>query len=190
MAFSMITKKASGLVQRLLFLSLLSRPSSSLLTSRSNIFAAGVRVSSLLGRPFTGNRAFLSSTSSDVPEIKHIGKEKMQELIENYENVGREKSLCVVIDVRTEEEVYSTGKLSPSVHTLPVQVIMQANVFQMDPDEFEDFCGFEKPKPDETVVFSCAAGIRSVYACNFASQAGYSKLVNYAGGSNEWFSPF
>jgi rhodanese-related sulfurtransferase len=189
MAFSMITKKARGLVQRLAFLSLLTCPTSSLLTSRSSSFSAGLRASSL-GRPVTGSRAFLSSTSSDVPEIMHIGKEKMKEIVEKYESGGREQSQCVVIDVRTEEEIYSTGKLSPSVHTLPVQVIMQANVFQMDPDEFEDFCGFEKPKLDETVVFSCAAGIRSVSACKFASQAGYSKLVNYAGGSNEWFSPF
>lgn len=95
----------------------------------------------------------------------------------------------VVIDVRTEPEIYSTGKLAESVHTLPLQVIMQANVFAMDPDEFEEMCGFRKPDLDQTLVFSCAAGVRSTYACSYAAQAGYSKLVNYMGGANDWFSP-
>ena len=112
----------------------------------------------------------------------------MQTILDTYDCEGREASQYVVIDVRTEEEVYGTGKLSPNVHTLPVQVIMQSNVFQMDPDDFEDFCGFEKPRPDETLVFSCAAGIRSVVACHFAAQAGFTNLVNYQGGSNEWFA--
>ena len=81
------------------------------------------------------------------------------------------------------------GKLSENVNTLPVQIIMQANAFEMDPEDFEVNFGFEKPTPDETFVFTCAAGIRSVYACQFAAKAGYSKLVNHMGGSNEWFAP-
>ena len=67
--------------------------------------------------------------------------------------------------------------------------IMEKNVFALDEEDFEDITGFEKPAPDTTLVFTCAAGIRSVYACQFASQAGYSKLVNYMGGANEWFQP-
>lgn len=130
----------------------------------------------------------MAAAASSTADIKHVGKEEMKKILNEYEESGREASGCVVIDVRTEEEVYSTGKLSPSVHTLPVQVIMQANVFQMDPDDFEDYCGFEKPSLDETLVFSCAAGVRSVYACQFAAKAGYSSLVNYVGGSHEWFS--
>jgi rhodanese-related sulfurtransferase len=38
------------------------------------------------------------------------------------------------------------------------------------------------------LVFSCAAGIRSVHAAQFAAQNGYTKLVNYKGGANEWFN--
>jgi len=113
----------------------------------------------------------------------------MEEILEDYQEGGRAESGYVVIDVRTDEEVLATGKLGTDVHTLPVQVIMQYQVFQMDPDEFQEVCGFEKPALDETLVFSCAAGVRSVYACQFAAQAGYSKLVNYVGGANEWFGP-
>jgi rhodanese-related sulfurtransferase len=129
-----------------------------------------------------------TSGSNKAPEIVHINRAQMEEIIEDYENGGREESQYCIIDVRTEEEVQATGKLGEHVYTLPVQVIMQAKVFDMDPAEFEEFCQFPKPTMDETIVFSCAAGIRSTYACQFAAQAGYTKLINYAGGANEWFS--
>ena len=110
----------------------------------------------------------------------------MEQILEDYEAGNSD---YVVMDVRTSEEILNTGKLSPNTLTLPVQIIMQRNVFALDEDDFEEITGFAKPSPDATLVFSCAAGIRSVYACQFASQAGYSKLINYTGGANEWFQP-
>ena len=92
------------------------------------------------------------------------------------------------MDVRNEDEVAYTGKLSPNTKTLPLPEIMQYNVFAMDEDEFEETCGFPKPTLEETLVFSCAAGIRSVHAAKFAANSGYSKLINYTGGANEWFT--
>jgi rhodanese-related sulfurtransferase len=112
----------------------------------------------------------------------------MEEILEDFEEGGRGDSGYCVIDVRREDEISYTGKLSKSVYTLPVEVIMQQNVFEMDGEEFEELCGFEKPSLDETLVFTCAAGMRSIYACKFAAKAGYSNLINYAGGANEWFS--
>ena len=88
-----------------------------------------------------------------------------------------------------ESEVAGTGKVSPNTHTLPLSILSSQDVFQMDEDEFEIVCGFPKPTPDETLVFTCAAGMRSQNACAFAAQAGYTKLVNYMGGAYEWFSP-
>lgn len=125
-----------------------------------------------------------TSTSSTGPSITHIGKSEMKSILEDRSNAND----IVVMDVRTDQEVFYTGKLAPCVHTVPLQMIMEKNLFQLDPDDFEDITGFAKPEKDATLVFSCAAGVRSVYACQFASQAGYSKLVNYVGGSNDWFS--
>ena len=88
-----------------------------------------------------------------------------------------------------ESEVAQSGKLSPNTITLPLSIVGSQDVFKMDDDEFEIVCGFPKPKPDETLVFSCAAGIRSQNACAYAAQAGYTKLVNYMGGAYEWFAP-
>jgi rhodanese-related sulfurtransferase len=129
-----------------------------------------------------------SSSSSSSSNIRHVGIAEMQQILRDYEEDGREDSKYCVIDVRGHDEVANTGKLSENVYTLPVQVIMQNKVFEMDPEDFEEACGFAKPDYDETLVFTCAAGVRSVYACHFAAQAGYSKLINYTGGANEWFT--
>ena len=140
----------------------------------------------------TGSRNSENSGNNDRPptsQIQHVNRQQMEEIVEDFQEGGREDSGYCVIDVRTDQEVMMTGKLAHSIPTLPVQVILQSNVFALDPDEFEEVCGFTKPDPDETLVFTCAAGIRSVYACQAAAAAGYSKLVNYVGGANEWFQP-
>jgi rhodanese-related sulfurtransferase len=119
--------------------------------------------------------------------LTNVGKEEMEEILEDYEEGGREDSGYVVLDVREANEIEYTGKLSPNTITFPLQKLMQYNAFALDDDEFEEIFGFEKPGMDETLVFSCAMGVRSVHAANFAAQAGYSKLVNYKGGANQWF---
>jgi rhodanese-related sulfurtransferase len=136
------------------------------------------------------NRLFSSFAGGDgegQPQIQHIGKEQMEEIVEDYEEGGRDESGYVIIDVREPDEIAYTGKLSPNTHNVPLGVLAQYQVFSMDEDEFEEVCGFPKPDLDETLVFTCAAGIRSSHACQFAAMAGYSKLVNYRGGANEWF---
>lgn len=128
--------------------------------------------------------------TTERPLLKRIGKQEMEDILESLEQQEEEGCGYVVIDVRGEDEIAHTGKLSPKVHTLPLPVIMQRKVFEMDQDEFEEVCFFPKPSLDETIVFSCAAGIRSQQAAYFASLAGYSNLVNYMGGANEWFSSY
>jgi len=122
------------------------------------------------------------------PTLTNIDKEQMQEIIEDYEKGGREDSGYVVMDVREENEVAGTGKVSPNTHTLPLSIIGNQEAFEMDADEFERVCGFPKPTPDQTLVFTCAAGIRSHNACAYAAQAGYMQLVNYKGGAYDWFT--
>jgi len=112
----------------------------------------------------------------------------MEEIIEDYEQGGREESGYVVIDVREENEIAMTGKVSPNTHTLPLSIMGSREVFELDEEEFERVCGFPKPSPDETLVFTCAAGMRSQQACAYAAQFGYTKLVNYMGGAYEWFN--
>lgn len=155
------------------------RPTSSL----SKGFLAVGRIKSTEGRLFSS----FGTGDGTGPSIENVGKEEMEEILEDYEAGGREESGYVVIDVREPHEVAYTGKLSPNTHTLPLGAIAQGNVFGLEDDEFEEICGFPKPDLSETLVFTCAAGIRSTHACNFAAQNGFSNLVNYRGGANEWF---
>ena len=126
------------------------------------------------------------SSSGDPPQIKRVDKSQMNELLQTAETEA-ENSNYIFIDVRNVDEINYTGKLSPIVQTLPLPYIAQYGVFNMDDEEFEENFGFEKPTLDQTIVFTCKAGIRSMHAAQFASQAGYTDLINYSGGADEWF---
>jgi rhodanese-related sulfurtransferase len=129
-----------------------------------------------------------SSSSTSLSAWKNVDWEEMDSILDDYEELGREGSGLLVMDVRNEDEVAFTGQLSPNTKTLPLPLILQANVFALEENEFEELCGFPKPSPEETLVFSCAAGIRSVSAARMAAQSGYTRLINYTGGANEWFT--
>lgn len=124
------------------------------------------------------------SASSSTPQITQIDKSQMNEIIQAVEGTDEN---YVIIDVRNVDEIDYTGKLSPVVHTLPLPYIVQYGVFNLDNEDFEDSFGFPKPEMDQTLVFTCKAGIRSMQAGQFAIQAGYTKIVNYTGGANDWF---
>ena len=100
---------------------------------------------------------------------------------------GREDSGYIVLDVRNAPEVAATGPLSPHTQTLPLPAIIDG-CFRLDEQEFKTAFGFDKPTMDETLVFSCAAGIRATRAAEIALGVGYTKVVVYKGGANEWFA--
>ena len=160
-------------------------------SAASSHSVAQISSSSLHQRRFmmSGGNSESSNSKTGPGQIQHVNRHQMEEIVEVFHEDGRKDSGYCIIEVRTDQEVMMTGKLADSIPTVPLQVILQSNVFALDPDEFEEICGFAKPDLDETLVFTCAAGVRSVYACQVAATAGYSKLVNYVGGANEWFSP-
>ena len=128
----------------------------------------------------------MSFSVGDEP-LQRINKEAMTEIIEDVANSSREEAGYVIIDVRGQDEIGYTGKLDDVVETLPLPYIAEG-ALTMDEDDFKDKFGFDKPSLDETIVFSCAAGIRSVHAAKFAQMAGYTNIVDYMGGAHEWFS--
>ena len=52
--------------------------------------------------------------------VRRIDKSAMKEIIDDVENSSREESGYCVIDVRGQDEVAFTGKLSEVVNTLPL----------------------------------------------------------------------
>jgi rhodanese-related sulfurtransferase len=131
--------------------------------------------------------SFFGDQSEGSGGIQRIDKTAMAEIIEDVVNSSREESGYIIIDVRGHDEVQYTGKLDDVVVTLPLPYIAQG-ALAMEEEEFQDAFGFEKPQLDETLVFTCKAGIRSYQAAQLAKMAGYSNILDYMGGSNEWFS--
>ena len=84
----------------------------------------------------------------------------------------RDPSL-VVLDVRTEAE-YRNGHI-PRARLVPV-------------DELEDRVQ-ELPAKDTPILVTCAAGGRSLAACEILAERGYTRLLNLAGGMHAWTGP-
>jgi hypothetical protein len=91
-----------------------------------------------------------SSMGEGKPALQNVGKDAMEEIIEDYEEGGREESGYVIMDVREPHEIEYTGKLSENTVTFPLNKLMQYNAFALEEDEFEEIYGFEKPALDES----------------------------------------
>ena len=59
--------------------------------------------------------------------------------------------------------------------------------FNMDEKTFEAQFNFPKPNVEDTLVFTCKAGLRSQQAAQLAAMAGYKTIINYEGGADDWF---
>lgn len=134
--------------------------------------------------PSVLSQRFLSSM--EPPRITEIDKDAMIEIVEDVENSSRDESGYVIIDVRNVDEIENTGKISECAYNLPLPVVSEG-AFDKSDQEFEDLYGFAKPSLDETIVFSCKAGIRAMKAANLAAKSGYTNLVSYSGGADDWF---
>mmetsp|Transcript_4651 Transcript_4651/g.13151 ORF Transcript_4651/g.13151 Transcript_4651/m.13151 type:complete len:174 (-) Transcript_4651:310-831(-) len=161
----------------------------STLTARSSrqAFAFTAGRSALVPVPTISKRWMEADSGDQMPPINRVQKDVFSQIIDEYESEGRDASGYVVIDVRGEEEVAFTGKVSPNTYTLPLPLIAQEGAFNLDDDDFEEQYGWAKPGLDETLVFTCKAGVRSNYAAQYAAMSGYSKLFDYIGGADEWF---
>jgi thiosulfate:glutathione sulfurtransferase len=179
---STLSQRSWSVLHRSLTSMTVVRPQVPSLSSSSVVVAAAAPLP-----PLSLSSSSPSSSSSSSVDIQHIDLDAMEEIVEDYENGGRSDSMYVIIDVRRPEEIAITGPISPHTYAIPIDVLVNQNVLEMDPIEFYQQFQFEKPTYDETIVFTCAAGRRSAYACTIAAEAGYTKLINYKGGSNEWF---
>ncbi|KAF2760627.1 Rhodanese-like protein [Pseudovirgaria hyperparasitica] len=130
------------------------------------------RVTVSLSKQVDKPRWYSSSSGSS----KVYDYEAVQELIKSP-SVDR-----VLIDVREPAE-YDDGFI-PTAINIPVKSAPDA-IF-MDPEEFEDKFGFQKPSPAHELVFYCKAGVRSSSAAQLARQSGYEKVGEYRGSWMDW----
>ena len=84
-----------------------------------------------------------------------------------------QKPELFVLDVRTPAE-FAQGHI-PRAHLIPL-------------DELEDRLA-ELPARDTQMLVTCAAGGRSTAACQTLAHAGFTRLLNLAGGMHAWTGP-
>lgn len=87
------------------------------------------------------------------------------------ELVAKKDDQVVFVDVREPSE-YAEGHI-PSAVNIPVK--SSPGALGLEPEEFHDTFGFDKPDTEKTLVFYCVAGIRSTTAEELACTFGYQK---------------
>ena len=80
-----------------------------------------------------------------------------------------------VIDVREPGEY--------AAYNMGAKLIPLGKIMGMQFDEIEDW-------KDEEVIVHCHAGVRSMQACAFMEQAGFTNVKNVVGGASEWKAKF
>lgn len=100
------------------------------------------------------------------------------------------KSDIILIDVREPHEVEASG-IIPTAYCLPANT--QLNALFLDPEEFRERYGFEKPgiedeDSEKDLVFYCKSGMRARNAARAAALAGYDegKIGVYSGSWLDW----
>ena len=131
-------------------------------------------------------------TSARLFSTQSIDGSGLLKLLQTQSN----QSNLVVIDVREQMEIATTGKISDAFEANGITNVSYGEVtlnqiaeggLNLPEDEFEDAFEFTKPSIDSTLIFSCAAGVRSATAQKIANNEGYKQTINYLGGANEWF---
>jgi len=111
----------------------------------------------------------------------------MAQILADAEN-GTGDANYIVLDVRNADEIMmGTGVMSEIVKVFPLPEIASMGAFNMNAEAFEAQFKFPKPNVEDTLVFTCKAGLRSQQAAQLAAVAGYTTIINYEGGADDWF---
>ena len=117
------------------------------------------------------------SSGVDNEDVNIITKSVLKDRLENDVDI-------FVIDVREPHEVLQTGEIGVNI---PLGDIA-SGALGLSPEDFEYEYGVKKPETSFDVAFVCKAGVRSCFAAKIARDAhGYSRVLNYSGGADEWF---
>ncbi len=98
---------------------------------------------------------------ADDVKVRHLGLDEMK--------AGRADGSMLIVDVREPHE-FAMGRI-PGAVSLPLS--------RFDPAEIPAAAG-------KRLVFSCAAGVRSMQALAIAQAAGLDLVEHYRGGFKEW----
>ncbi|KAJ8354060.1 hypothetical protein SKAU_G00216270 [Synaphobranchus kaupii] len=107
-------------------------------------------------------RSYSSASDTDI----NVSREQLKQIL-----VSR---TGVVIDVREPWELREYGNIPGTVNVPLGQVNL---ALQLNPEEFKEKYGGDKPSHSNNVVFSCLAGVRSKKALDEAVSLGYCNII-------------
>lgn len=140
--------------------------------------------------------------STRAPPSDWSDKQARKEALDKIHDLQRDWDACILtyeelkpktqsptqdlylIDVREPGEVIQG--MIPSAVNLPLSTL--ADSLHLSKLAFKAKHGFEKPKPDQEVIFYCRSGMRSSSASDIAKRNGYTNIYNYKGSWLEWVS--
>ena len=135
----------------------------------------------------------LTQTRLFATTINHVSKSNLQTLLSTDTTSDDGSPKTFVIDVRNPIEIALSGKLDEKVVNIPLSTITHPSFLTSSPSEFQ--LDYNIPHPlspsgkNTRYVFTCKAGVRSMVAAEvLVAVDGGAEIVNYPGGSNEWFS--
>ncbi|CAK7902583.1 thiosulfate sulfurtransferase Rdl2p, mitochondrial [[Candida] anglica] len=88
----------------------------------------------------------------------------------------------VLVDVREPVE-FNDGHIPNAIN---IPFTSSPGALSLDPEDFSEQFGFEKPSTDKELVFYCLAGVRSSAAEDLARTFGYKNRGNYLGSYEDW----
>lgn len=116
-----------------------------------------------------------TTLSHDTPAAKYSYQDVKKLIKEGNPDV-------VLVDVREPNE-FANGAI-PGAVNIPIK--SKPGALGLEPEEFLDEFGFDKPKTDQKLVFYCLAGVRSTMAEELAATFGYQNRGNYVGSYEDW----
>ncbi|CAH1111881.1 unnamed protein product [Psylliodes chrysocephalus] len=105
----------------------------------------------------------------------------------NYDEMKTivEDPKVLIIDVRSPQEVQSTGKIGNSIN-IPVDEV--TTILKGNKESFEEKFGRPAPKPEDPIIFHCLKGGRALKAWEASTSIGFTNAKYYPGSYTEWSS--
>ncbi|KAI9167237.1 Rhodanese domain-containing protein [Paramyrothecium foliicola] len=120
--------------------------------------------------------------ANPLAKVKDWTFEDIKKELEPRESES-EKKRAVFIDVREPSELQETGWI-PGAINIPITSAVQS--FHLDPEDFKDMMGYERPLPHTPIVVYCKAGVRARAAAGLAVHAGFKDVGLYKGSWLDW----
>ncbi|ODV91844.1 hypothetical protein CANCADRAFT_30155 [Tortispora caseinolytica NRRL Y-17796] len=148
---------------------------------RARLVARNIRYGCQYRSPVVATARSFHATKVSLVEISKAAQEyKFEELKKAIDN--HEKDI-VVVDVREPNELAECGKI-PGAINIPYK--SSPGALGLDPEEFKETFGFDKPPTSSKLIFYCLAGVRSTAAEQIAATYGYTDRGNYKGSFKDW----